>query len=99
MSSQQATKKTVATIKTKTACRARFCCFETSERFSGNGKSLSENARGQGKRGVEANIRVRSRVRQFLPATSSNRRRTQLLASAGRHAIDKSEKTGVYAGL
>jgi hypothetical protein len=54
VSSQHAIRKTVAAIETKITCLARFCCLETSDRLSGNGKSRSKNANGRGKRGVEA---------------------------------------------
>src|SRR5262249_5031759 len=41
MTSQKPRSKTVAAINTKITCLARFCCFETSVKFSGNGKSGS----------------------------------------------------------
>ena len=44
-------KKTVRAIKTKIASLARFCCLETSDKFSGSGKSSSKVRKRQTWRG------------------------------------------------
>lgn len=66
MSSQQAIRKTVVTITAKITCLVRFCCFDTSDKFSGNGGSAPKiTGAGQTWRGATY-VRCEKRFRQFV---------------------------------
>ncbi len=72
MSSQQAIRKTVVAITTKITCLVRFCCFDTSDKFSGNGKSAPKiTGAGQTWRDVK-HVRCGERARQFVSFAASD---------------------------
>jgi hypothetical protein len=81
MSSQQAIRKTVAAITAKITCLVRFCCFDTSDKFSGNGGSAPKiTGAGQTWRSATY-VRREERSRQLVTFAASRCReatRTEL---------------------